>query len=292
MPFNGRFTPTTSSSLDLRDVKPLPDVRTHGVMDQFDSDPSPSPLPSEDSELSLLLESLSLLCEADAMLMESSSQVTSEVTSELISLIQHYKKPMGAVIVHALEKPEELVPWTLCPTLINHLNALSSHSYSRRMNMSVRNIVGRAKGSLDRERERREAYQAKVSLRIVTELARMCRRRDLHCVPPITMMKSIDNILVRLNHRHWKRSCRELDVVYKSTVEQAVMSVCRWRPQPIFPSPTDVVSTRYGLGVYDNLEFRLPVAEPRIKDGEMLFTTLLHTVTCKFTVFISHVHVR
>ena len=232
----------------------------------------------QSDEMAFLVDALSLLSDSDSLLTQLAG-VDPKISSELKSMVDYYDVPVHELMIRILEHPTELGPLDMCPNLSSTFRSMYTHSYAKQMQRGVYNKKDRDN---DAVREQRIAYQRKQELRDIVEIARCCRRRDVHCIPNITMMKSIENIFINQNTRAWNRSTRDLDTVSRQVAENAVRSVRRWKPAPVFaPTYDDVVSTRYGYGVYDNLEFRLPVDEARVVDGVLHSTSILHTTTCE-----------
>ena len=237
----------------------------------FDS----SPCSPQQPTFEFLMEALSLLNESDGM-MSDLTGFSPELSLEVEAVVNYYDIPHHEMMIRILEHPGDLLPCHLCPSLLALQHTLSSNSYSQKMFAATRKLKGRDNAKVE---EQKQAYLRRQHLRDVVHVARLCRRKNVHCVPPIVMMKSIENLFINLNSRAWRRSNRDLDTVSRSFIETLIRNTRRWRERPLFD-----VSTKYGYGVYDNLEFRLPVAEARIKDGEMIETSILHTTTCKCTL--------
>jgi hypothetical protein len=229
----------------------------------------------------MLQAALGMLELADDILLDS-HDISKEIIFELKALISHYDKPTKDKMLAVLDTPHDLIPFDLCPNLLTQLQLQSEHSYSSQMQRSVYNKVGRDN---DKVRLKRETYAKKSELRDIIEVSLRCRRRDVHCVPPITLMKSIENLAVNEGKRAWGRSTRDLYTVGRRYTEEAVLSVSSWKPQPTFVSHGANISADFGLGVYDNLEFKLSIPEARVKDGVMLQTSILHTTTCEYHIF-------
>ena len=225
-----------------------------------------------------LAEALQLLQEADGLLYELNDPANDpKITSEMNDLVQFYNVSRYEAGRRVLKEPLTFA-WDLCPTLKAALNHIWSHSYAKQMARKTYNKPGR-----DNEKvaEQKKNWQAKQDIRTMAELSTLIRRRDMHCVPPLTLMKSIEMYRINLPRGEWARHQRELSVMSRSYTEQVISAWQDFRPEPLFRLPSDKISLDYGYGVYDNLEFWLPVDEPRMKDGVMEFSKVLHTTTCE-----------
>ena len=229
-----------------------------------------------------LAEALRLLQVADGLLYELNDPANDpKITSEMNDLVQFYNVSRYEAGRRVLKEPLTFA-WDLCPTLKAALNHIWSHSYAKQMAAKTYNKPGR-----DNEKvaEQKKNWQAKQDIRTMAELSTLIRRRDMHCVPPLTLMKSIEMYRINLPRGEWARHQRELSVMSRSYTEQVISAWQDFRPEPLFRLPSDKISLDYGYGVYDNLEFWLPVDEPRMKDGVMEFSKVLHTTTCESTNF-------
>ena len=235
-----------------------------------------------DTENDEMMRALCIEAEGLLGLAQEVMEKTSRIRNELQGCIEAWSMPDREAMEHILTNPEEILPEG-CEQLAEHVRELAEHSYSVAMRASTYQKQGRDNAKVA---EHKRAWQHTDRLRVANTIGSLARQKDQRAVPPLVLMRSIDKLYACCNSHQWSRECKEQSILSKSATER-YLSKARWfRPTPIFgpesavPHDTEV-SKVYSYCAYDNLEFTMPVEFERIKKGELVKSTLLHTVTSK-----------
>jgi hypothetical protein len=202
-----------------------------------------------------------------------------EAVDSLKETVEWFKMPGSANrrkdgMRRILDDPETLIPEG-AEGLARHLEGLTGHSYSRQMQAATYNIKGRDNEEV---RKAKKAWKKTHELRVASIVSSMARLTDQSSVPPLVLMRSIDNLLTCTPSAGWSRQCREQVCLSRNATEDYLDEVSWWKPMPNYS-----VSNTYGFVVYDNMEFRQSVEKQRLQNGQLVKTTLMHTTTSTCT---------
>ena len=179
--------------------------------------------------------------------------------------------PLKDMVLHVLEKPDELVPSDVCPTLWKLLTSLQMGPYKQRRHRTL----GASKDPADSRKL--EKLQRKQRLQVVGVLSQIAMMRDQRANPPWIVMRSIDRIYQGTSESDWEMMTRERLLVDPTGLRRALKHHSDWRPTPF--GSMDEVSTEYTLMAHDNKEWRFPYKWERVINGELIQNPIYHTVT-------------
>ena len=224
----------------------------------------------DDMLMKLTLEARELLAMSEVVI-----EMKTQVRTDLQRCIDGWSWSRHDAMLHVLESPQMVHPVDI-EALNQDLQDLTEHSYSKRMRSVTYKKVGRNTGKVEAAKLR---WQETDRLRVTSSISSLARQKDRRCVPPLTLMRSIDSMYTNTSSTIWRRESQEQHLLSKTSTEKYIEDVKGWRCKPVFDSIEDITSVRYSLSVYDNLEFTLPVETERFIDGALKKSTLLHTVT-------------
>ena len=215
---------------------------------------------------------------------ETSSSTTA-CRSELDYLVAKYSSlTVQEKCLQILEHPGDMLEMENVGEITDFIHKTTASKRRTDMERRTYRIADRDNFAVE---EQKTKYKLKMMVKEASLVSTLARFRDQRCTPPVTIMRSLENLRGCVNKTVWERQCAENYVLSRNLTAKIADSLSWWREKPSFviDSPEESVSTIYSYTVSDNLEFYLPCSYERMKDGTMQKKELLHTVTseCCFT---------
>ena len=204
--------------------------------------------------------------------LSESVQTASEAQGDLSEIILWSIRPTRDLIINCLEDPSTLLPPD--GSLIEHLHTLTDNDYKKKWTSATRDSQDQEK--VRRLKDRKQAYKAKLDMQDASLVSLICRLRNSKSVPPLAVMRGLENMFMSVPRRLWGRQSREGYAASETFIEGALLSIKAWRPVPQFP-----IYKHVSLLIEDNLEFYLRVPEERMVGGVLKKSMLLKTTTSK-----------
>ena len=204
--------------------------------------------------------------------LSESVQTASEAQGDLSEIILWSIRPTRDLIINCLEDPSTLLPPD--GSLIEYLHTLTDNEYKKRWTSATRDYQDQDK--VRRLKDRKQAYKAKLDMQDASLVSLICRLRNSKSVPPLAVMRGLENMFMSVPRRLWGRQSREGYAASETFIEGALLNIKAWRPMPQFP-----IYKHVSLLIEDNLEFYLRVPEERMVGGVLKKSMLLKTTTSK-----------
>ena len=214
-------------------------------------------------------------CQEDDQVPDSLSEpisTSSDPQGDMRDMVQWGKRPTYDMMVDCLESPTTLLPPDgSCASLVAHLHTLTDNYYKRRNRQKTRNLKNRDNVKAEAAKVR---HQAKLDLQDASLASLICRLRNSKAMPPLAIMRGLDNMFLGMPKKIWARQSQEGYAASETFIDRALDQIKDWKPMPEFP-----IYRTISLLIEDNLEFYLKVPEERMIGGVLKKSSLLHTTT-------------
>ena len=151
------------------------------------------------------------------------------------------------------------------------MHTLTDNCYKSRSRCKTRNLTNRDNVKYETAKV---GHKAKLDLQDASLASLICRLRNSKAMPPLAIMRGLDNMFLGMPKKIWARQSQEGYAASETFIDRALDQIKDWKPMPEFP-----IYRTISLLIEDNLEFYLKVPEERMIGGVLKKSSLLHTTT-------------